>query len=168
MLAAVGISDEQSYNGLCCLQLSGFFGDSVNCTIYLNKSFLFLNGGIILQFSHIFLPEIIWSTSCSMHSPFLYIKNIPQIPVIAGVENIPPSKAPINRHDAKNDNKNVCTNLLFLTDSSNVIKSIGSKIITNFATSGMYAYRPTPVLISLSMNGPIILVMTSPKMDFNK
>ena len=41
-------------------------------------------------------------------------------------------------------------------------------MIISFPTSGMYAYRPTPVLISLSMNGPIRLVMTSPKMDFSR
>ena len=47
----VGISDEQSYSGLCCLQLSGFFGDSVNCTIYLNKSFFFSFKQLIIFFA---------------------------------------------------------------------------------------------------------------------
>ena len=52
--------------------------------------------------------------------------------------------------------------------SNNVINNIGNNMMINFPTSGMYAYRPTPVLISLCMNGPIIFVITSPKMDFNR
>ena len=65
-----------------------------------------------------------------MQIPFLKIKNTPHIPVIPGVENNPPSKAPINRQHPKNERSNVWTNLLFLIASNNVIPVIGiNKII---------------------------------------
>ena len=40
--------------------------------------------------------------------------------------------------------------------------------MTTNAKLGRYAYRLTPVLIPFPINGPIIWVIASPKMDFNR
>ncbi len=49
-----------------------------------------------------------------------------------------------------------------------VINNTGMSKITKNAKLGRYEYRPTPVLMLFSIKGPIILVMTSPKMDFRR
>lgn len=49
-----------------------------------------------------------------------------------------------------------------------VTNNIGISKTTKNAKFGRYAYRPTPVLMLLPMNGPIKLLATSPKMDFRR
>ena len=72
-----------------------------------------------------------------MQKPFLLVNIKPQIPIIAGVENSPPSRAPINKQVPANEHINVVGNFLFLIDNNIVKNSIGSNIITIFAKSGM-------------------------------
>ena len=49
-----------------------------------------------------------------------------------------------------------------------VTNNTGISKITKNAKLGRYAYRPTPVLMLLPTTGPIILLITSPKMDFRR
>ena len=76
--------------------------------------------------------------------------------------------APIIRQLEKKAIKKLVNHGRFLMAKTNVTNNIGISRITKKPMLGTYEYRPTPVLMSLWINGPIIWVKTAPRMDFNR
>ena len=78
------------------------------------------------------------------------------IPTYEGVANIPPSMIPIKRQHEENARRKFVNHGLFCEARTIVANKTGMSKTTKNAKLGRYAYRPTPVLISLCMKGPII------------